>query len=256
VSCAVYAHRLGGQYGPESSKAALERTLSRPVDGVEADVVLSADGEIVACHDPLLEISTAGLQGWADEHRAKALIGARLLDHRGEPSDQRPLSLRQLIEMVPAHLTLQLDVKAYADPDLARRSAERCCDVAAEAGRREQAEIISFFSNACEAVAERGFRTRLVIWADYAPGVLCEWALERGIGGVSVEGFIVGRTLREALREADLTLCVGAVNTRHQLRRLLPFEPDVLVSDRPHELRQALTELAGAAPGGADGTAS
>jgi hypothetical protein len=142
---------------------------------------------------------------------------------------------------------VQLDVKAYADPELALRTAERCCETIVEHGRREQAEIISFFSNACEAAAERGFRSRLVIWADYAPRALCEWALERGIGGVSVEGFIVGRTLREALREADLTLCVGAVNARDQLRQLLAFEPDVLVSDRPHELREALAELMGGA---------
>jgi glycerophosphoryl diester phosphodiesterase len=243
VSCSVYAHRLGGRYGPESSKAALERSLSGPVDGVEADVVLTADGEVVACHDPLLEISTADLEGWAHEHDATALLLARLLDERGDPSDQRPLSLRQLLEIVPPHLTLQLDVKAYAHPDLARRTAECCCEIVLEQGRREQCEIISFFSTACEAAAERGFRTRLVIWADYAPRTLCEWVLERGIGGVSVEGFILGRTLRESLREADLTLCVGAVNTCDQLRRILPFAPDVVVSDCPHELRLSLAEL-------------
>jgi glycerophosphoryl diester phosphodiesterase len=243
VSCSVYAHRLGGQYGPESSSAALERSLSGPVDGVEADVVLSADGEIVACHDPVLEISTVDLKGWAHEHPADALLGARLPDERGEPSDQRPLSLTQLLEAVPEDLTVQLDVKAYADPDLARRTAERCCEIILEHDRREQAEIVSFFSNACEAAAEHGFRTRLVLWADYAPAALSGWALERGIGGVSIEGFILATTLREALREAELTLCVGAVNTGEQLERILPFEPDVLVSDRPHEVHRALNRL-------------
>jgi glycerophosphoryl diester phosphodiesterase len=249
VSCSVYAHRLGGSYGPEGSRAALERSLSGPVDGVEADVVLSADGEVIACHDPLLEISTANLEGWAHERDAKTLMGARLLDERGEPSDQTALSLRQLLDLVPGDLTVQLDVKAYADPGLARRTAERCCEIIDEHGRRAQSEIISFFSIACEAATERGFRTRLVIWADYAPRALCGWARERGIRGISVEGFILERTLRDALREADLTLCVGAVNNRDQLLRVLEFEPDVMVSDRPHELNRALSELrdAGAA---------
>jgi glycerophosphoryl diester phosphodiesterase len=243
VSCSVYAHRLGGQYGPESSRAALERSLSGPVDGVEADVVLSADGEIVACHDPVLEISTVDLKGWAHEQRGEDLLTARLPDERGEPSDQRPLSLSQLLEAVPEDLTVQLDVKAYADPDLARRTAERCCEIIVENGRRKQTEILSFFSTACEAAAGLGFRTRLVLWADYAPAALSRWALERGIGGVSIEGFILATTLREALREAGLTLCVGAVNTSEQLGRILPFEPDVLVTDRPHEVRRALDRL-------------
>jgi glycerophosphoryl diester phosphodiesterase len=243
MTCSIYAHRLGGKYGPEGSRAALERSLAGPLDGVEADVVLTGDDEIVACHDPLLEISTADLSGWAHECSAETLMQARLRDERGEPSDQRPLSLRELLEIVPTQLTVQLDAKAYADPALARRTAARCCEIIAQHGRGEQAEIISFFSSACEAAIEHGFRSRLVVWADYAPRALAQWASERGIRGISYEGFILDRTLRETLREADLTLCVGAVNTSDQLQRVLPLEPDVLVSDCPHELRQALGAL-------------
>jgi glycerophosphoryl diester phosphodiesterase len=241
--CSIYAHRLGGDYGPEGSRSALERSLTGPVDGVEADVVLSADDEVIACHDPLLQISTADLNGWAHECRAETLMGARLLDERGEPSDERPLSLRELLDIVPPNVILQLDVKAYADPALARRTAARCCEIIVERGRRERAEIISFFSTACEAAVERGFRSRLVVWADYAPRALAQWVRERGIGGISYEGFILDRALREALREADLTLCVGAVNASDQLQRILPLEPDVVVSDCPHELRRALVAL-------------
>jgi glycerophosphoryl diester phosphodiesterase len=245
VTCSIYAHRLGGLYGPESSRAALERSLAGPVDGIEADVVLTADDEVVACHDPVLEISTADLRGWAHERPAETLMQAHLRDERGGTSDQRPLSLRQLLEIVPSDLVVQLDVKAYADPGLAQRTAVRCCEIIVEHGGSEQAEIISFFSTACEAAVEQGFRSRLVIWADYAPRSLAEWAVERGIGGVSCEGFILDRTLREALRAADLTLCVGAVNTPEQLQRILPLEPHVLVSDCPHQLRQALVAQQG-----------
>ena len=34
---AIYAHRFGGQLGPESSRAALKRSLSGPVDGFETE---------------------------------------------------------------------------------------------------------------------------------------------------------------------------------------------------------------------------
>jgi glycerophosphoryl diester phosphodiesterase len=44
---AVYAHRFGGQLGPESSPAALERSLAGPVDGhardPEPDPVLATE---------------------------------------------------------------------------------------------------------------------------------------------------------------------------------------------------------------------
>lgn len=140
----VYAHRFGGQLGPESSLAALERSLAGPVDGFEADVVLAADGEILAIHDPLLQVSTADLSGWAHEYPADVLTRAHLRDERGEPSDQRPLNLRQALRVIPKELPLQLDVKAYADADLASRTATRCCQVAAELGRASQVEVLSF----------------------------------------------------------------------------------------------------------------
>ena len=240
----VYAHRLGGGYGPESSRAALERSLSGDLAGLEADVVLTADDEVLACHDPLLEISTADLSGWAHEHTAAELGRARLLDTNGRPSDQTVMSLRELLEAIPVDLPLQLDVKAYADRALARRTSQRCCEIAEELRRSEQVEIISFFTAACEAAAARGYRVRLVSWSDYDPRALARWAVEHGAGGISLEGFILGPSLHQAIRETGLTLSVGTVNTAAQLRRIARFKPEIIVSDRPQELSAALAESA------------
>jgi glycerophosphoryl diester phosphodiesterase len=242
VAPQVYAHRLGSEYGPESSLAALERTLGGKVDGLEVDVVMTSDREVFACHDPLLQISTAELTGWAHQREAAALSDAHLLDGNGEPSDQRMATLREGLQAIPPDLTVQLDVKTYGDWDLARLTAERCCEIAAELGRSEQIELVSFFTSACEAAVERGVRCRLIAWADYAPSVLVSWARERGIGGLSYEGFILSRSLREAAREAGLTISVGAVNSQEQLELLLPLEPEIIVSDDPHTIRAAIDD--------------
>ena len=61
---ALYAHRLGRAYGPDSSAKALAGALRRPVDGLETDCCLTADGELVLLHDPLLEVGTT-VSGWA-----------------------------------------------------------------------------------------------------------------------------------------------------------------------------------------------
>jgi hypothetical protein len=90
------------------------------------------------------------------------------------------MSLRELLEVIPVDLPLQLDVKAYADPARARRTSQRCCDIAEELGRSDQVEISSFFTAACEAAALRGFWVRLVAWADYDPSAMTRWAVEHG----------------------------------------------------------------------------
>jgi len=42
------------------------------------------------------------------------------------------------------------------------------------------------------------------------------------------------------LHDAGVTISVGAVNSTGQLERLLPMHSDIVVSDRPAEIKQAL----------------
>jgi glycerophosphoryl diester phosphodiesterase len=235
----IYAHRFGGDYGPESSRSALDRTLAGGVDGIEADVVLTGDDRVLALHDPILDYST-DLTGWAHERDAAELVDAHLQDDNGEPSDEHPMRLEEVLDAIPRDLPFQLDVKAYADHALARRTAERACHVLHEHGTAERAEIISFFSGACGAANELGVDARLVAWSDYAPEALAEWAVEHGMTGVSFEGFILSERIVRPLHDAGLTISAGAVNILDQAQKLIDLRVDILVSDRPHELREEL----------------
>src|SRR5512132_3929915 len=120
---ALYAHRLGRAYGPDSSLAALRGALAAPLEGLETDVCLTADGDLVLLHDPLLTLNTT-LDGWAHERSLAEIQLSCIRDAHGLPTGESPLSLDDLLERVPTDLVVQLEVKAHADPDLARRTAE------------------------------------------------------------------------------------------------------------------------------------
>ena len=163
---ALYAHRLGRAYGPDSSLAALHRTIQQPIDGLETDCCLTADGEPVLLHNPLLDLGTTG-SGWAHQRTAAEIRAGRLRNLDGTVSDERPLPLNELLDLAPPGATLQLEVKAHANPALARRTARAVCKRLRDHPARERTEVISFWSGACEPAAELGFRARLVIIADY-----------------------------------------------------------------------------------------
>src|SRR5947208_7863043 len=129
----VYGHRFGGDYGPESSRPALEKSLAHGVDGIECDIILSGDDEIFALHDPDLALST-NLDGWAQAHTADEIDEACIRGPNGEVSDQHPLRLRAVLDLIPPELPLQLDVKAYADPELVDRTTDRACEITKEHG--------------------------------------------------------------------------------------------------------------------------
>ena len=131
---ALYAHRLGRAYGPDSSLAALHRAIQQPLDGLETDCCLTADGELVLLHDPLLDLGTT-VSGWAHQRTAAEIRAGRLRNRDGTVSDERPLLLDELLDLAPPGATLQLEVKAHADPALARRTSEPSAGVFATTQR-------------------------------------------------------------------------------------------------------------------------
>jgi glycerophosphoryl diester phosphodiesterase len=238
----VYGHRFGGDYGPEGSRVALEKSLARQVDGLECDIILSRDDEVFALHDPGLALST-NLDGWAQDRTADEIDEAYVRGQNGDVSDEHPLRLRAVLDLIPRELPLQLDVKAYADPELADRTTARACEITKEHGTDDRIEVISFFTRGCLVAVDHAVSTRLVLWADYAPKALVHWVLDQHIDGVSLEGFIFSPDLVDPLHDAGVTISVGAVNSPGQLERLLPMRPDIVVSDCPAEIKDCLARL-------------
>jgi glycerophosphoryl diester phosphodiesterase len=242
---ALYAHRLGRAYGPDSSLCALRDALAAPIDGLETDVCLTADGGLVLLHDPLLALNT-GLDGWAHERSAAEIRSGFLRDASGNLSSEHPLELSDLLDAVPNGIVLQLEVKAHADRDLATRTAAAICDRLQNNPRRRRVEVISFHGDACALAAARGYRARLVVWAEYAPEALAAWAVKRGVAGVSIEHFLLSERTVGVLRLAGLSINTGTVNHRDLLARVIEYEPDAVCTDRPHELRAESVDILGA----------
>ncbi len=249
----IYAHRLGRAYGPDSSRTALERTLEREVGGLETDCCLTADGDIVLLHDPLLQLGT-DLHGWAHERTATEIVAGHLRDHHGKPTGERPLRLEQLLELVPPGMPLQLEIKAHADPALARETTRAVCRQLTSTPHR--VEIISFFTSACELAAGLGFDARAIIIADYGIEELAEWARDAGVGGVCVEYFLLSPSLVDTLQAAGLSVTTGTINHSELLPLVLGLGLDAITTDAPHELRAALGVMSGAALAPADAALS
>jgi len=246
---ALYAHRLGRDPGPDCSRAALNATLAGPVDGLEADVCLTADGRLVLLHDPwLLGCTTAS--GWAHRTTWDTLRTARLLDRAGAPTDETPMLLEELMDAVPLELALQVEVKAYGDPALTRATTVAVSRVAAARADRERVEVLSFHVAACEEAARNGLTARLITWADYAPDALARWARWArwaGVSGVCIEHFLLHAELVQRLRAHGLSVTTGTINDSTLAARAAGLGVDAITTDRPAGLRRELATQARAA---------
>jgi glycerophosphoryl diester phosphodiesterase len=90
----VFAHRGGAKLRPENTLAAFEHGLSIGADGLELDVHLSRDGQVVVVHDTTLDRTTNG-SGRVGDHDASELAqldaGFRFAEEHGFPFRRRGL---------------------------------------------------------------------------------------------------------------------------------------------------------------------
>ena len=56
----IWAHRGASGYYPENTLPSFQGAVDMKADGIELDIQLSKDGEIVVCHDELLDRTSSG----------------------------------------------------------------------------------------------------------------------------------------------------------------------------------------------------
>ena len=172
---------LGRAYGPDSSAAALAGALAAGVDGLETDGCLTADGELVLLHDPLLEVGTTLDRLGPRAHRRGDPRGPASRSRR--QSDRRaPLLLDELLEpRRPA--TCRSRSRSRRTPTGSSPGALRG-DLRALRGHpaRHRIEVISFHSAACARGRLRlsGAAGRL---RRLRAEALAAWAVSRGVDG-------------------------------------------------------------------------
>jgi glycerophosphoryl diester phosphodiesterase len=107
----VMAHRGNSAHCPENTLAAFKRALTDGTDVIETDLHLSADGEFICIHDGTLERTTNGTG------EVKNLTREQLQQYsasygRSEFANERIPTLRQLLEILPPHVALALELKS------------------------------------------------------------------------------------------------------------------------------------------------
>ncbi len=104
----IFAHRGANSFAPENSLAAIHSAIELGCDGIELDVRLSADGEVVVFHDrnTLRMTGTPGSVGRLPLSRLKQF---RLL-HRDGSAESIP-TLQEALELAGDKILINLDVK-------------------------------------------------------------------------------------------------------------------------------------------------
>lgn len=107
----IWAHRGASRAAPENTVPAFELAIAAGADGIEFDVQLSRDGQVVVIHDETLPRTTDGA-GWVKEH---SLAELKALDasagREGYAGVRIPTLAEVLALLAPSALRANIELK-------------------------------------------------------------------------------------------------------------------------------------------------
>lgn len=117
----ITGHRGGAGLGPENSLECIRKGIEAGATSIEIDVHITADNEIVVCHDPTVDRTTNG-SGAINEMTLKEIKELRLLE-KGKTkwqrltggtnpvTDQQIPTLQEVLDLVDGRVELLLEIK-------------------------------------------------------------------------------------------------------------------------------------------------
>ena len=107
----IWAHRGASGYAPENTLIAFARAAELGADGVELDVQLTKDGQLVVIHDEWLERVSDGT-GWVKDHTLEELKSYNYNKTHPEYERAEIPTLREVYELLkPTGLTINVELK-------------------------------------------------------------------------------------------------------------------------------------------------
>jgi glycerophosphoryl diester phosphodiesterase len=229
---------------PENSLAAFRAAMQQGADGIELDVELTRDGQLVVMHDDSFDRTTS-CRGCANSFTLAEARQCALLDGAKQPTDQVPPTLDEVYDAIGPDALVNVEMKVFGAPCRTADSGPEALarKTAAEIRRLGVARrtLVSSFDEAALVELQRvdaGLYTAL-LYGSLQPGVV-DRAAELGFD--AIHPFWSGIDAAEVARARGLGLQVNlwTVNSETFLRQSLGKQPTAIITDEPAVLRSVL----------------
>lgn len=240
-SIRIFAHRGFSAVAPENTMAAFRRAAEAGADGLELDVHLSKDGEVVVIHDETVNRTTDG----KGKVRELTLEELRRLDAGSRfgkefAGEKIPL-LHEVLELVADQklwLNIELKNNKFPYPGL----EEKVLEVISRFGLSQKTVYSSFNHYSLQRIKEKQPETDTALL--YMAHLIEPWNYAAWAGASSIHPYwpTVTEELVRGCREQGLSLRPFTVNQSRVMGRLIELGVDAIITDKVDLLTDLLAE--------------
>lgn len=240
----IFAHRGDFAHAPENTLPAFEQALQKGADGIELDVKLTSDGQVIVIHDTTIDRTTNGKGRVA----AFALDEIRKLD-AGKWFNEKYIGtkiplLEEVFDLIGKDKLINIELTNYSTPrdDL----VIKVCDLIKRHNNHKQIIFSSFFSSNLKIAAQilpeipRGLLAM--------PGLVGLWARSFGFmfGDYQALHPHISNASKEQVQRVHRLkrrVHVWTANTVEEVTKLKDWGVDGIFTDDPEMAVQAIRRV-------------
>jgi glycerophosphoryl diester phosphodiesterase len=227
----IWAHRGASAYAPENTLPAFELAIAQGAEGVEFDVQLSADNELVVIHDETLERTTDGA-GFVKDHDLKTLKRLKANAGRERMRAQIPTLAEVLHLLAPTQLDINIELKTsiidYAGIE------ELTLELVDTLGLAKRVVLSSFNHYTLHRAQKLG--TECEIATLFTDPIYQPWKYSKDFGAAAIHPDLIHLTTQKFVHKshaAGIKVRPWVVNVGADLLRMLDWGVDALFTDVP-----------------------
>lgn len=220
-------HRGAKGHEPENTFVSFQKALDMQVDGIELDVHLSADGEIIVIHDETIDRTTNG-KGFVNALSLRELKAFLIEGHQQIPT------LKEVFDLVNQDCMINIELKSYEATDKVVALIEKY--VTKKGWKYDRFLVSSFDWNALQQVA---------FLNDEIPiGVLTETDLDLALAfakfiqakSIHPHFHLLTKENTKRIQEKGIQVFPWTINEVEDIQTIKTFNVNGIITDFPNRI--------------------
>ncbi|NLZ90060.1 MAG: glycerophosphodiester phosphodiesterase [Clostridiales bacterium] len=240
MAATICAHRGASGYAPENTLEAFQLAVDLQADGVELDVQLTRDHELLVIHDERIDRVSDGM-GFVADMTLRDIRQHTFNKTHPEYEGAKAPTLREVFDLLkPTGLYINIELKNTSNPYPGLE--EKCLELAAKCAMEDLVVYSSF--NHPSMVRMKSLNPRAVCGLLYSCVMVRPWAYGSQLGADALHPhhgeLVFNRDLCQQAHALGLKVNTWTVNNERSMRMVLEAGADMLITDYPDRARAVL----------------
>lgn len=240
----IFAHRGASGHAPENTLEAFALAMEQGADGIELDVQLTKDGEVVVLHDETID-RVSNRTGFVGVYTLAKLKEFSFDNHMEAYRDAKIPTLREVLQLVkPSNMQVNIELKTgiFWYPEI----EEKVIEVVKESGMQERIIYSSFNHYSVQRIKELDPDAETAyLYSDVILNVE-KYAEQTGVQGLHPSVYHLKMSdFMERYKKSNLKIRVWTVNETEWIKEFIRAGVDAIITNYPKKALKLREEQEG-----------